>query len=74
MAAMIKNGWASRDVGFDQIVPIEYSGKEFIVVEGNGGEKNAKNEVVMVIATKDDTDISINGESTLTLKDEGDFI
>ncbi|MGL1935060.1 MAG: IgGFc-binding protein [Fibrobacterales bacterium] len=68
-----KRGGMARDIGFDQIVPVEYSGKEFIVVEGNGGEDNSTNEVVIVIATEDDTEISINGKSTVTLKNEGDY-
>ncbi len=73
-----ENNNDSRDMGVDQIVPIEYTGTEFILIEGNGGPSNSKNEVAIVIATEDNTQINVNGNSdlanTYTLAQEGDYV
>ncbi len=73
-----ENNGDSRDMGVDQIVPIDYTGTEFILIEGNGGSGNAKNEVAIVIATEDNTKIYVNGKrdltSTYTLAQEGDYV
>ncbi len=64
----------SRDIGFDQTVPIEYVGKEYILVEGNGGTSNAGNEVAIVIATEPSTTITVNGTSAYSLANKGDYV
>ena len=69
---------ANRDIGLDQIVPVEYAGKEFILIEGNGTSKNQKNEVGIVVATKANTTIIVNGQTDndniYTLAKPGDYI
>ena len=69
---------ANRDIGLDQIVPVEYAGKEFILIEGNGTSKNQKNEVGIVVATKANTTINVNGQTdndnTYTLAKPGDYV
>ncbi len=50
-----------RDVGFDQIVPFEITGKEYIFVKGVG---NNTVEQVLLIANVDATNIFLNGNTT----------
>ena len=50
-----------RDVGFDQIVPLEKTGKEYIFVKGLGTDEL---ERVLLIASTDQTKIFINGSAT----------
>ena len=62
-----------RDVGFDQIVPFEKTGKEYIFVKGIG---NYDLERVLLIAHNPNTIIYLNG-STLpfaVLNNAGDFV
>lgn len=53
---------AGRDLGIDQIVPIELVGDEYVVIKGEGID----NEKVIVIATANNTDIFLNGSGTPT--------
>ncbi|RTY74627.1 T9SS type B sorting domain-containing protein [Flavobacterium sp. LS1R10] len=50
-----------RDVGFDQIVPFEKTGKEYVFVKGLGTDEL---ERVLLIANLDNTKIFINGSTT----------
>lgn len=50
-----------RDVGFDQIVPLEKIGKEYIFVRGNGTDEL---ESIILVAHSDNTQIFTNGNST----------
>ncbi|MEO9532502.1 MAG: gliding motility-associated C-terminal domain-containing protein [Crocinitomicaceae bacterium] len=50
----------ARDIGVDQIVPAELTGKEYIFVEGNG---NANTERPLIVADVDNTDIFVNGNA-----------
>jgi gliding motility-associated-like protein len=65
--AMIKNpkdgslSPAGRDVGFDQIVALEKTGKEYVFVKGLGTDEL---ERVLLVAHSDNTQIFINGNST----------
>ncbi|MFV8269801.1 T9SS type B sorting domain-containing protein [Flavobacterium sp. GT2N3] len=52
-----------RDVGFDQIVPTEKTGKEYIFVKGLGTDEL---ERVLLIANVDNTKIFINGSAAPT--------
>ena len=49
-----------RDVGFDQIVPTEKTGKEYIFVKGLGTDEL---ERVLLIANVDNTKIFVNGSA-----------
>ncbi len=68
----------TKDVGFDQIVPIEYVGTEYILIEGNGTSSNKMNEVAIVVATKNNTTVQVNGKTnaanTYTLINKGDYV
>jgi len=50
-----------RDVGFDQIVPLEKTGKEYIFVRGIGKDEL---ERVLLVAHTDQTQIFLNGSTT----------
>jgi hypothetical protein len=45
-----------RDVGFDQIVPLEKIGKEYIFVRGNGTDEL---ESIILVAHSDNTQMEI---------------
>ncbi|MDP3353647.1 MAG: T9SS type B sorting domain-containing protein [Flavobacteriaceae bacterium] len=60
-----------RDVGFDQIVDLEKTGKEYIFVKGNGTDEL---ERVLLIAHYDNTLITINGNTTLSIINKGESI
>jgi subtilisin-like proprotein convertase family protein len=51
-----------RDLGIDQIVPIELVGDEYVVIKGEGID----NEKVIVVATADNTDLFLNGSVVAT--------
>jgi subtilisin-like proprotein convertase family protein len=46
-----------RDIGTDQIVPIDVIGNEYVIIKGEGID----NEKVIVVAAYDNTDVMING-------------
>ena len=62
-----------RDVGFDQIVPFEKTGKEYIFVKGVG---NNDLERVLLIAHNPNTIIYLNGSTTpfASLINAGDYV
>ncbi len=68
----------SRDIGFDQIVPVEFAGQQFILIEGNGTSSNALNEVGIVVSTQANTTIHVNGltdaSNTYFLANAGDYV
>jgi len=57
-----KIGW---DVGIDQIVPINNISNEYILIRGQGSDAL---ERPVVVATEDNTQVSLNGEVITTLK------
>ena len=67
---------AGRDVGFDQIVPFEKTGKEYIFVKGLGAGLNMELERVLLIANKPLTTIYLNDNTTpfITLNNPGDYV
>lgn len=59
-----------RDIGTDQIVPIDVIGNEYVVIKGEGVD----NEKVIVVAAYDNTDILINGNPVpIATIDAGDY-
>lgn len=61
-----------RDIGVDQIVPLDLVGSEYIFVEGNG---NANTERPLIVAEYDNTDIFINGNAVPTATiNSGEYI
>ncbi len=49
-----------RDLGIDQIVPVDNIGNEYVVIKGEGVDA----EKIIVVATVDNTDVMINGVVT----------
>lgn len=68
---MLGASGSARDFGLDQLIPVNQIGVEYIVMQGAGGN----NERLIVVATADNTSISLNGSSTplLTLPNAGDY-
>ncbi|MFV8340257.1 T9SS type B sorting domain-containing protein [Flavobacterium sp. LB3P21] len=62
---------AGRDVGFDQIVSFEKTGKEYIFIKGLGSDVL---ERVLLIAHKDNTQIYVNGNTTPIIKNAGEYL
>lgn len=61
-----------QDFNFDQIVPVDQVGNEYIVVKGNGSDLTEK---PLVIATENGTDVFINGSPTrYTTLNAGDYV
>lgn len=50
-----------RDIGVDQLVPLELVGSEYIFIEGDG---NANTERPLIVAEYDGTEIYVNGAVT----------
>jgi gliding motility-associated-like protein len=65
------NASSGRDVGFDQIVSFEKTGKEYIFIKGLGTDVL---ERVLLIAHKDNTKIYVNGNTTPIIKNAGEYL
>lgn len=69
--------WAEgngRDIGTDQILPTDYLGTRFIVVEGSGWGAADVLETPIVVADNDDTEIYLKGSATpITTIDAGEY-
>ncbi|WP_158729431.1 T9SS type B sorting domain-containing protein [Flavobacterium sp. I-STPA6A] len=61
-----------RDVGFDQIVPLERTGTEYIFVKGLGTDEL---ERVLLVAHTDQTKVFLNGNTTpFTTLNKGEYV
>ena len=60
-----------RDIGIDQIVPVETVGDEYVLIKGQGID----NEKTIVVATATNTDIFLDGNpvAVATLANPGDY-
>ena len=69
--ALTPNPDLGRDLGIDQIVPVETVGDEYVLIKGEGID----NEKTIVVATASNTDIFLDGNPTAitTLANPGDF-
>lgn len=64
----------SRDFGLDQSVPLQYLGNRYAFIKGNSTGSNINRfERPLIIATADNTDISINGVYNTTLQN-GEYL
>ncbi len=64
------SGSGARDICFDQTLPTSRLGNEHIVLKGNGIDAT---ELVIVVATQNGTDISINGSAPTVTLNEGEY-
>lgn len=55
--------FTNNDILMDQSVPVDRLGKDFVIVKGNGPVTSGM-EAVLVVATEDNTTVSINGANT----------
>jgi gliding motility-associated-like protein len=59
-----------RDIGIDQIVPIDNIGDEYVIIKGFGVD----NERTIVVASEDNTQLYLNGSSSaITTIDAGEY-
>lgn len=56
--------WGWRDIWTDQIVPVNYLGTQFILVEGSWGVNANVLETPIIVADTDDTEIYLKGSAT----------
>lgn len=54
---------SGQDAGFDQLVPTELAGTEFVMIKGNAANTSVL-ETVTVVATENGTDLFVKGETT----------
>ncbi len=61
-----------RDIGVDQLVPVDITGKQYILCRGGGSNLT---ESIIVVATEDNTAIYLNGNSSAftNLSNAGDY-
>ncbi|MGL1904423.1 MAG: IgGFc-binding protein, partial [Fibrobacterales bacterium] len=67
------DGTTWRDIGIDQLVPVEKTGMEYILMQGNGSSAAASMEVVIAVATFANTSLTVNGSDTYSLSKPGDY-
>ncbi|MCB0692912.1 MAG: gliding motility-associated C-terminal domain-containing protein [Saprospiraceae bacterium] len=61
-----------KDIGIDQIVPVDRVGTEYVTIRGDG---HPDLETPIVVATEDKTDVYLNGSPIpLATLDAGDFV
>jgi gliding motility-associated-like protein len=58
-----------RDIGIDQIVPIDVIGDEYVLIKGFGID----NERTIVVASQDNTQLFINGGTLIATLNAGDY-
>ncbi|MGB7428249.1 MAG: Ig-like domain-containing protein, partial [Microcoleaceae cyanobacterium] len=59
----VRTGGGAKDNGWDQLVPVNRVGSEYVVVKGN-----SPFEFVDIVATEDNTEVLIDGVSQTTLQ------
>lgn len=64
-------GNSNRDIGFDQTLPVERLGTQYITLKGNG---LLDTELVIVIATEDGTTIQTNGGAIVAAINKGEYM
>ncbi|MBD3582591.1 T9SS type B sorting domain-containing protein [Flavobacterium selenitireducens] len=62
---------ANLDLGFDQIVSAERTGKEYVFIRSTGMDEV---ETVLIIADEDGTEITRNNDSGVTTLNAGEFV
>ena len=60
----------SQDIGIDQLVPVNFVGNEYILVEGQG---TSLGEQAVVVATQAGTELYVNGSLVYTFSSQGDY-
>ena len=64
--------FTNNDILMDQAVPIDRLGKDFVVVKGNG-TVTSEMETALIVATQNDTRITINGIPSGITLNEGQY-
>ncbi|WP_374460700.1 T9SS type B sorting domain-containing protein [Chryseobacterium taeanense] len=66
------NGLSNNDILMDQAVPVDRLGKDFVVVKGNGSV-TSEMESALVVATENNTQLTINGVNSGIVMNEGQY-
>lgn len=66
------NGLSNNDILMDQAVPVDRLGKDFVVVKGNGTVASQM-ESALVVATENNTQLTINGVNSGIVLNEGQY-
>jgi len=64
------NGLSNNDILMDQAVPVDRLGKDFVVVKGNGSI-SSQMESALVVATENNTQLTVNGVNSGIVLNEG---
>lgn len=64
--------FTNNDILMDQSVPVERLGKNFVVIKGNGSNLGEM-ESALVVATEDNTTITVNGAATGIVLNTGEY-
>ncbi|WP_415329135.1 T9SS type B sorting domain-containing protein [Chryseobacterium sp. MMS23-Vi53] len=64
--------FTNNDVLMDQAVPVDRLGKDFVVVKGNGSVTSGM-ETALIIATENNTQLTINGVASGITMNEGQY-
>ncbi|MDO6821107.1 T9SS type B sorting domain-containing protein [Zobellia sp. 1_MG-2023] len=68
-----QDGQSHRDAGIDQPVPVNKLGKDYVFIRGNGNT-NGLTEFPLIIATADNTQIFVNGNTApIATIDNGEY-
>ena len=65
------SGPSGQDIGVDQIVPIDQLRNEYIILRGKG---NSTTERIILVATEDDTEVSVNGTVYGQITNKGEHL
>ena len=65
--------FTNNDILMDQSVPVDRLGNNFVVVKGNASAGSGM-ETPLVVATEDNTQISVNGNPVVNILNEGDYM
>eukprot|EP01029_Cantina_marsupialis_P020949 TRINITY_DN4961_c0_g1_i1.p1 TRINITY_DN4961_c0_g1~~TRINITY_DN4961_c0_g1_i1.p1 ORF type:complete len:4069 (+),score=644.48 TRINITY_DN4961_c0_g1_i1:255-12461(+) len=65
------SGPSGQDIGVDQIVPVDQVRNEYIILRGKG---NSTTERIILVATEDNTEVSVNGAVYDQIDKKGEHI
>ena len=65
------SGPSGQDIGVDQIVPIDQVRNEYIILRGKG---NSTSERIILVATEDNTEVSVNGTVYGQINKKGEYL
>lgn len=74
LGGYVEPGSNSRDLLMEQNVQLEYTGKTYIALKGNGSGLTLPYELVVIITTEDSTVITVNEKPYRSVAQAGEYI